>query len=294
MKKLLIYMLISVLCLGICGCLDTNEHKQIVATTLPVYEFTMRICQGTELAVSRLITENISCLHDYTLQTRHMRMLESATLILSTGTETDIFLNDICLDDKKLVDTSAGVPLLHCENTSEHAHDDHRHNDEYDHHIWLSPANAKIMAKNICHALCEQYPQHKKTFEQNFNGLTSDLHALEVYGNETLKPLTERKLITFHDGFTYLADAFDLQILKAIEEESGSEASAGELIALIQLISSESINAIFTERNGSDASAQIIAGETDATIFQLDMAMSGDSYFDAMYTNINTLKEALE
>ena len=294
MKKLLIYILICILCLGICGCSDRQQDNQVVATTLPVYEFTVRICQDTEIAVSRLITENISCLHDYTLQTKHMRMLESASLILSTGPETDIFLNDVLSDDPRIVDTSAGVSLLHSGDTAKHTHDDHRHDDEFDHHIWLSPANSRIMAENVYKTLCKQYPQHKEIFENNFGALINDLTALETYGKQALQSLSNRKLITFHNGFTYLADAFDLQILKAIEEESGSEASANELVELIHLITEENIHSIFTERNGSAAAAQIIASETNVSVYILDMAMSGDSYLDAMYKNIDTLKEALE
>lgn len=293
MKKPLIYMLICILFLGLCGC-SKQQENHIVATTLPVYEFTARICQGTELAVSRLITENISCLHDYTLQTKHMRMLESADLILSTGPETDIFLNDVLSGEPRVVDTSTGVSLLHSANTANHTHDGHCHDDEFDHHIWLSPVNCRTMAENVCKALCSKYPQYKETFENNCNVLINDLAKLEDYGKQALQPLSNRKLITFHDGFTYLTEAFDLQILRAIEEESGSEASAGELIELIKMISDENIHSIFTERNGSDAAAQIIAAETNVSVYTLDMAMSGDSYFAAMYKNIDTLKEALE
>ena len=101
-------------------------------------------------------------------------------------------------------------------------------------------------------------------------------------------------MITFHDGFAYFADAFGLHILEAIEEESGSEASAAELISLINLVEDHNITAIFTERNGSASAASVIASETGVKIFTLDMAISGESYFEAMYHNIDTLKEALE
>ena len=43
----------------------------------------------------------------------------------------------------------------------------------------------------------------------------------------------------------------------------------------------------------SAAAAEIIAAETGAKIYTLDMAMAGDSYFTAMHHNINTLKGAL-
>ena len=50
---------------------------------------------------------------------------------------------------------------------------------------------------------------------------------------------------------------------------------------------------IFTERNGSTSAAGVISRETGVTVYSLDMAMAGDSYFDAMYRNIDTIKEAL-
>jgi ABC-type Zn uptake system ZnuABC Zn-binding protein ZnuA len=100
-------------------------------------------------------------------------------------------------------------------------------------------------------------------------------------------------MITFHDGFGYFAQAFDLEILQAIEEESGSEASAQELISLIATVQEHQLPALFTERNGSVSAADIIAAETGATIYALDMAIAGEDYFQAMYHNIDTVKEAL-
>ena len=76
-KSCLILIVLSLFCVG-CG---KDTDTQIVATTLPVYESTTAICQGTDLAVSRLITEEVSCLHDYTLQVSQMRAVESADVV---------------------------------------------------------------------------------------------------------------------------------------------------------------------------------------------------------------------
>ena len=119
------------------------------------------------------------------------------------------------------------------------------------------------------------------------------LNALQAYGEAELSDLKSRNLITFHDGFSYFAESFDLHILKAVEEESGSEASAKELIEIIDLVNAHSLPAIFTEQNGSAAAARVISAETGAKVYALDMAMAGSSYFDAMYYNIRTVKEAL-
>ena len=188
------------------------------------------------------------------------------------------------------MDASAGISLLCVEQDENHA--DHHHDE--DPHIWLSPDNAIHMAENICAALCSQYPQHADTFENNFRQLSSELKALKNYGNNALSSLKSRKLLTFHDGFSYFAQAYNLTIVHAIEEESGREASAAELIELCNLVRSHDLKAIFTEEHGSTSAASIISRETGVKTFQLDMAMGDRSYFDAMYHNIDTLKEALE
>ena len=150
------------------------------------------------------------------------------------------------------------------------------------------------MAENICQGLSAQYPEYAADFEENLTELQAELEALHAYGEEKLADLSCREIITFHDGFNYLADCYDLHSLRAVEEESGSEASAAELIELIEEVEHHNLPAIFTETNGSVSAAGIIARETGAGSFALDMAMGGDSYFEAMYHNIDTLKEALE
>lgn len=293
MKRSLCLLAMIILIFGIFGCSTVKEQAQIAATTLPVYEFTEHLCQNTDIEVVRLITENVSCLHDYTLQTAQMRAIENAQLIVTSGAGLEDFLDKALEHGDNTIDASVGI-TRNCSIHHNESEDHHGHQHYEDPHIWLSPANAIIMAQNICKGLTEAYPQHKNIFENNLTSLVSDLKALDVYAQAQLQNLSCRDIITFHDGFSNMAQAFDLHIVHAIEEESGSEASAAELIDLINIVSSNSVKAIFTERNGSDAAAKVIAAETGVKIFQLDMAMSGDSYFDAMYHNIDTLKEALK
>lgn len=287
--KLFIAAVLSAL---LCGCGPSAQAAQVAATTMPVWEFSSRLCAGTPIAVTRLITEQVSCLHDYSLNVRQVKAAEEAEVIVISGAHLEDFLDDL-LGNTSVIDASEGIPLLCAEDGHEEAHHEEGHHHEEDPHIWLSPENAKSMARNICSGLSRQYPNYAETFEANLEGLLYDLSVLESYGSSTLSDLKSRELITFHDGFSYFAQALDLTILQAVEEESGSEASARELIELICLVESHSLPAIFTETSGSTSAAGIIARETGCGQFTLDMAMSGDSYFDAMYHNINTIKEAL-
>ena len=294
MKRIALFLLAVIL---LYGCSPAEPNADIAATTLPVYDFTLFLCQNTSLTVTRLVTEEVSCLHDYTLNVRQVKSAEAADLIVISGAGLEDFMDDI-LTDTTSIDASEGIALLcpeehdHQEHGHDHGHETHSH--DSDPHIWLSPVHAKTMADNICLGLQEKYPQYRDVFAQNLSALHQKLDALQSYGKEQLSSLTCRELITFHDGFAYFADAFDLTILEAVEEESGREASAKELIHMIEEVQHHNLPAIFTEVSGSVSAAGIITRETGCTVHALDMAMTGSGYFEAMYHNINTVKEALQ
>ena len=299
MKRILSFFAAAALSLSLAGCAAYSPPAQVAATTLPVYEFTCRILEGTTISATRLVTESVSCLHDYSLNVAQVKAVEAADIVVISGAGLEEFMEDV-LADKPAIDASENIPLIepeehHHDHEHEHEEESHEgHHHEEDPHIWLSPENAKIMARNIYDGLSQQYPAHADTFEENLEVLMGDLDALYVYGQRALEELSCRELITFHDGFAYLADCYDLHIIRAVEEESGSEASAAELIELIEDVEHHSLPAIFTETNGSVSAAGIIARETGIESYALDMAMGGDSYFEAMHHNIDTLKEALE
>ena len=286
-----IALLLGVVLLICCtGCAASLETADIAATTLPAYQFTSLLCEGTGLTVQRVITENVSCLHDYSLSVSQVRTIEAASLVVTSGAGLEEFMADL-LFGKTVIDASAGIPLLESCHDHEQAHDGHHH--DTDPHIWLDPQNAAVMAENIALGLIKAHPHHEERIQKNLVELQTKLRELLDYGKKQLSELRCRELITFHDGFAYFAQAFDLTILAAVEEESGSEASARELIELIELVRKHQLPAVFTEENGSVSAAAIISAETGARQFTLSMGMSGEDYFAAMYQNINTVKEAL-
>lgn len=282
MKRIIALMGLVAILLAGCGSQTSQpEGSHVAATTLPVFEFTSRLCEGTDITVSRLVTENVSCLHDYALNVGQVKTAEAAELIVISGAGLEDFMADV-LEDKPTVDASAGITLLESGDGHEH-----------DAHIWLSPENAGVMARNICAGLVEKYPVHQQKLEANLAKLLADIEEVKAYGDAQLSDLSCTGIVTFHDGFSYFADAYGLTILKAVEEEAGAEASAAEIQAIVGMVREYGLTAIFVEVNGSTSAADTISAETGAQIYALDMAMAGDSWFDAMYRNIDTIKEAL-
>lgn len=278
-----------------CGCTaPAHSGTLIAATTWPVYQFTAAVCEGSDLTVTQVVTGQISCLHDYTLTVRQMQAIEDADLVIMTGCELEEFMEDALEGASDVIECCGGITLLESDECREHHEEAHgHHTDCFDPHIWMDPGNAAIMVQNIAAELSLRYPDYADLFSQNAAAYCQQLEDLKTYGEQTLHDLSCRELITFHDGFAYFAQAFDLTILAALEEEDGAMASAKTLEEIIGLVEEHDLPAIFIEAFGSDSAATVICAQTGVGVYTLSMAMSGEDYITAQRRNIDAVKEAL-
>ena len=275
MKKLF-SLLVLFACLIFGGCAAQTTTADIAATTAPVAQMVQAITDGTELRAAPLVTEPVSCLHDYTLSVHQMQTLETADVIVISGLGTEEFMQDALAGASCVIDASRDVTPI-----------------GDDPHIWLDPARAAQMTRTVAAELSLVYPQHASVFAENAEAYCKEFEKLQSYGEESLRDLSCRSLVTFHDGFAYFADAFDLEIAAAMEVEAGSEPSAGELLDIIELVRTESLPAVFTEENGTTDAANLVASETGTAVYTLDLAMGQADHLSAIRANIDTVKEAL-
>ena len=296
MKKLFAPLCALVLLLSACGQPAASQPQDedtlhIVANTYPVYLFTTAVTEGAEgVEVSLLVKQQTSCLHDYTLTVSDMKAIEGADVIVMTGAGLEDFMDDaLSASDAQVIDCSEGIDLLPAQG-----HEGHDHDAEYDPHIWMDPANAQVMLGTIADQLGQITGQD---LQARCTEVQQQVEQASQQWKEQLTTLSDPKLITFHDGFQYFSRSFGLELLKAIEEEEGSEASAQEIKEIVSLVEQYHLPAIFTEVNGSESTAQAISRESGCGVYQLNMIMSGDGtgiqpYLDAMQNNIDTIVEA--
>ncbi|MEM1151278.1 MAG: zinc ABC transporter substrate-binding protein [Pseudomonadota bacterium] len=148
---------------------------------------------------------------------------------------------------------------------------------ETDPHAWNSLLNGVIYVQNITAAMSEAMPDHAAEFEANAAAYIADLEALDVQTMERLSALPEdrRTVVTAHDAFGYLADAYGLTFLAPVGIDTEAEPSAQELASLIAQIREQEVAALFVENITSPALVQQIADETGLEI-------GGQLYSDAL------------
>lgn len=284
MKKRVFALLLSVLLL-LCGCAKTQKPQApvLVTTTEQLLQMTKSLLTGTELektaVLKSVVSEPVSCVHDYTLSVNQMKLLESADAVIEVGLGFEDFMGSALssVQGRQIIASDKITPLTGDEGP--------------DPHIWLSPVNCKQMVQNIANALCECYPDSASRIALNAERYCDEMDSLLEYGKNELKDLSCRSLVTFHDGFSYFAEAFDLTIAAAMEIEAGSEPSAKELEAVIETVQNEKIPAVFAEKNGTTDAAELVAAQTGTKVAVLDMGLSGG---DAITYNIDTVKEVLQ
>lgn len=302
MKKTLVSLLLAgLLLLSGCGRTPTTESAlRLACTTYPVYLLTQAVTESVEdVSVELVIDEEVSCLHDYTLTMQDMEAVERADVVICNGAGLEEFLEDV-LVGRESIDCSQGIDLIHADEAETHDHhDDHGdHIHDVDPHIWMAPENAAVMARNIADGLSELDPDNAARYQENAEQAAAYLVQLK----EDLAAQLEGRdygIITFHDGFGYFADSFGIELLASVEEEEGSEASAKTITEIVGLVEEYQLPAIFTETNGSDATARTVCRECGIETYPLSMCMSGDGhglegYASVLRSNIETILEAYQ
>lgn len=154
------------------------------------------------------------------------------------------------------------MPLAHGEH-----HDEHGHEGE-DPHIWTSPANVKIIAENIYHALSTVDAANANYYRDNLNTFLKKIDKTDEQIKQLLSSLKEdRRFMVFHPSWGYFAKAYDLEQI-AVEVE-GKEPKPKELIHLLTEAKEEKVTAIFTQPEFSDTVAKIIAKELQIPVVKV-------------------------
>lgn len=219
--------------------------------------------------------------HAYEPKPSQMKELNDAKLYFAIGVEFEnAWLKRFANQNKNMliIDTAKGIEKIamaeHHHEEDGHDHKGHKH-DEHDHeakskdpHVWTSPSNVRVIAKNTLDALVSVDAPNKATYEANYHAFMQKINNVDNEIKNILKDTPKgAKFMVFHPAFGYFANEYNLTQI-AVEVE-GKEPKPSALAELIKEAKEENIKAIFTQPEFSDKSAKIIADELKIKVIKV-------------------------
>lgn len=217
---------LTVLTGGLTPTSDTLDDISVLATTYPLYVAAQNIIgDGTAVTLTSLEGSASGCLHDYQMSPSDRRAVQEAELILINGAGAESFLNGI-VDEAKCVDTSAGLDLLCTDHDHGEGEVDHLH-EEYNEHVWLSPARYIAQVGAVRDALMRLDPEMAQVYSANAADYQIQIAAIQQQMEALAETLKGCPCVLFHDSMAYLAAdlGLDVRLTLSVEGESGLSAA---------------------------------------------------------------------
>ena len=261
------------------------------------YEFVAQRVGGDDVSVTNLTSPGGEP-HDLELSPRQVAALQETHLVLySQGFQPAVdeaveqSASDRSLDVLTTVELREGAHEEHDEDEGE------EHADEgADPHVWLDPVRLSTIAGAVADRLGELSPERAGDFERRAQELSAELKQLDGELQRGLADCTRTQLVTSHDAFGYLADAYGLEQVPLSGLSPEDEASPKRLAEVARYAKEQGVTTIFFEELVSPKVAESLAREVGATataLNPLEGPPADGDYLTEMRANLETLRTGL-
>jgi zinc transport system substrate-binding protein len=171
-----------------------------------------------------------------------------------------------------------------------------------DPHVWLDPARYEEIVRAVADALAKADPANEATYAANAQAYIAQVAALDEEFRAGLSDCERTTIVTSHEAFGYLADAYGLTQVGILGLSPEAEPDPRRLAELRDLVEREGVTTIFSEELVSPKVAETLANEAGVEVAVLnpiesltdDQVQAGEDYLSLMRENLDTLKKALD
>ncbi len=139
---------------------------------------------------------------------------------------------------------------------------------EIDPHAWNALTNGVIYVNNIAAGMAKVDPENAGDYRANADAYIAKLRKVHDNAKKAFSalPKNRRTVVTAHDAFGYLAQAYGLDFLAPVGIDTEAEPSAKELAGLIAHLKKTGAGALFVENITSPVLVEQISRETGLKI----------------------------
>ncbi|MDI6906334.1 MAG: metal ABC transporter substrate-binding protein [Thermoanaerobacterales bacterium] len=292
---------------------DSGSHDskvlKVAATIFPLADIAHQI-GGERVEVVTLLPPGASP-HTFEPTPEQMRGLTAARVFISVGPGLDDWaarLGDGGRGDRvdvAVLETIPASALITEQNSGEaHGEDGPEAGSDHDHHgvnphVWLDPVLVHDhIAPAVARALTEAAPENRDYFAARLRDYQSALEALDESFRTTVGTITDRRFVSVHAAWTYLARRYGLEQVAVVEAFPGKEPSAKWIAGVVDTARVAKASTVLAEPQLNTQTARVIAAELGGRVIILDPlggpGLPGrDSYLRLMRYNLQALAEGL-
>ncbi|THG79153.1 zinc ABC transporter substrate-binding protein ZnuA [Pseudomonas sp. A-1] len=248
--------------------------------------------------------------HHYALRPSDIRRVHEATLVYWIGPDLEVFLSHV-LEGREApslaVQSLSGLHLrrfgeehrhadeehaAHGEH-DEHGHDGHAARDDQGHdhahrpgtldaHLWLLPANARVIAARMAADLARVDPANAARYRSNLAAFEQRLAATDDKLRARMAPLKGKPFFVFHEAFDYFEEAYGLQHAGVFAVSAEVQPGARHVAAMREQLKAAGPSCVFSEPPLRPRLAQTLSdglpvhlAELDALGFDLEAGAGG-------------------
>ena len=233
--------------------------------------------------------------HHYALRPSDVRRVRDADLLYWVGADLESFLPRVLAGRDKpsvAVQDVPGMSLRHFgDSDAQHAdHADHAHAaDQHDHahrpgsldaHLWLLPANARLIASKIATDLAQADPANAARYQANAKAFSARLDVLDQRLKSRLNGLAGKPYFVFHEAYDYFEAAYGLKHAGVFSVLGEVQPGAQHVAAMRERLQQAGPSCVFSEPPLRPRLAQTLTAGLPVTLAELD-AMGGTLPVDA-------------
>ena len=281
---------------GASGSAVEDGRVSVVASFYPLAEAASKV-GGDLVSVQNLTPPGVEP-HDLELAPDDIEAIANADVIVYLGGGFQPAVEDALAEAEHAVTVDA----LNAVATNAAPASEAEEGLTVDPHVWLDPARYEEIVRAVADALAKANPANEATYASNAHAYVAQLAALDEEFRTGLSDCERTTIVTSHEAFGYLADAYGLTQVGILGLSPEAEPDPRRLAELRDLVEREGVTTIFAEELVSPKVAETLASEAGVQVAVLnpiesltdEQEKAGEDYLSVMRENLDTLRKALD
>ncbi|MDN3506990.1 MAG: zinc ABC transporter substrate-binding protein [Simkaniaceae bacterium] len=268
MRNILRILVLLPLCFG-CNKKEQPSKPTVLVTIAPYAYVVERIAKDT-VALETLVPAGMN-IHTYEPSPKLVEAAIDSRVWFRIGEPFEKKIVKTIAErnpEQKIVNLQDGIDLLSSHDAIELApcigHDHGTH----DLHTWLSPKRFLKQAQVIAETLIVLFPEHKATYEKNFNDLALDLQTLDRDLKKDLAPYKGEALLVSHPAFGYYCA--DYGLIQLSVECEGKDPRPKDIEDILEKTKIYTVRSVFLQQGFNNRGAQLIGKKLQLPIYRIE------------------------